>query len=123
MKAFLITSALVLCTLTIFSQDASKSSKSDTLTLLGIIHQKYFVDKGGKESDVLDYWFKTNNEDYFIKLYESKISSETLSMFIGKTVKLKFMIKTGEWDSTGKELVPVQSRIGQYIIVLKLIED
>lgn len=118
MKTIIISTILSLYALAAFSQDASESTKQDTLISYGIIHQKPFVGKDGKEiSETLYYWFKTNTEDYFIKLYESEIESELLNKYIGKTVKLKYLVKYGEWDSTGNEPVPVQSRVGSYIVV------
>lgn len=124
MKTLIVTITFVLCTLTVFSQDVTKPAKSDTLTTIGMIHKKPFIDKMGREyPDNMYYWFKTDKDDYFIKLYESKVISDSLNNYTGKLIKLKYIIKNGEWDSNGKELIPVQSRVGQYIVVLKINED
>jgi hypothetical protein len=118
----MITIALAWFTLTVFAQDATQTIKQDTLIMTGIIHKRPFVDKMDQEHyDVMDYWFKTDEEDYFIKLSESEINSGSLNKYIDKTARLKYIVKYGEWDSTGKELIPVQSRVGKYIVVFKLI--
>ena len=118
----MITILLALFTSTVFAQDATQATKQDTIITTGIIHKRPFVDKMDQEHyDVMDYWFKTDKEDYFIKLSESDINSDSLINYIDKTVILKYIIKDGGWDYSGAELEMKQSRVGKYIAVFKLI--
>ena len=121
MKTLIITIALVIYSLAGFSQDKTKTINTDTLTSVGIIHKKPFVDKIGNEHpEHLDYWFKSNNDHFFIKIDKTKIITDSLDKYVNKPIQLKYIfIKWGEWDSSGKERIPVQSRVGSYIIVLK----
>jgi hypothetical protein len=113
--------AIALFTVSAFSQDTA-ASYSDTVTSVGLIHLKPFIDKMGEQHpEHMDYWFKTNDNDYFIKLGNNKIIADSLSKFLNSTVQLTYIvIKKGEWDSTGEEPKPVQSRVGPYIVVLKV---
>ena len=124
MKILIIAITLVWFTVTVFAQEATQVTKQDTLITTGIIHERPFVDKMDQDHyDVMDYWFKTDKEDYFIKLSESEINLGSLNKYIDKTVKLKYIIKDGGWDYSGAEFEMYQSRVGKYIVVFKLIEN
>ena len=119
MKKLLFITTITCISFRLSSQHSVAQTKSDTVISTGSISIKNFINKAGKENpDITDWFFKTDNENYFIKLSEGKITPVTCGKFLDKPVKLKYIIKNGEWDSNGKE--KEQSRIGKYIVVLEL---
>jgi len=110
--------------------------KDDTLTLVGDLVKEPFITKNGKPvPGLFDFYFKTENEKYFIKANESIFSKEKLEelMKIDNKSESKFhkrrfkvVLKTGDWDADPKNPELQQSRVGKYIIItqeLKPIEE
>ncbi len=90
----------------------------DTLIATGKLIKKPMITKGGKPSSYInDFFFETGKDNYFIKVREGKVMTDTLDKYVGNTITFSYiLIKRGEWDSDGKEIV--QSRVGEYIRVL-----
>lgn len=90
----------------------------DTLIATGKLIKKPMITKGGKPSSYInDFFFETYKDNYFIKVREGKVMTDTLDKYVGNTIAFSYiLIKRGEWDSDGKEIV--QSRVGEYIRVL-----
>ncbi|MFL5730268.1 MAG: hypothetical protein ACJ75J_12350 [Cytophagaceae bacterium] len=98
-----------------------KESSEDTL-LKGQIVKKAFINKANREiKGVSDLFFETGKKNYFIKLSGGNVSRKDLEKFLNKQVQLKVMLLNGTWD-TSPEHPEVQSRIGEYIIVLEIIK-
>lgn len=86
----------------------------------GTIVSKNMVNKIGVPVDgTTDFFFKTGNSEYFIKLRDSKVKAEELQRYVNKTVTLGYRVMNGNWDSGDREL-ETQSRVGKYIVVLLL---
>lgn len=96
----------------------------------GLIVEKEFINKAGKSSGFKELYFRLSERDYFIKFCASAVSKEALNAYLetraqqnpekGKNIRLKIEILEGAWDICD-ELIQVQSRIGQYIIIKKII--
>ncbi|HBS85857.1 MAG: hypothetical protein A2W91_09120 [Bacteroidetes bacterium GWF2_38_335] len=97
-----------------------KVSESDQLT--GTIIKEVFTDKGGREHpEIYDLYLKTKKETIFIKFSDSKVTRAEIEKFLDKEVTLEVKItETGSWDSDDPE---VQSRIGKYIAIKKILNQ
>jgi hypothetical protein len=85
--------------------------------MTGVISKIPMLNKAGRVCGT-DYYFKTEKKEYFIKLADSKITRDSLDMNIGKSVEIEYdVFEYGQWDSNDPR---AQSRMGEYITVLKL---
>lgn len=128
-------STLSLCKKNVVSmgkQEKQSSFNSDSTQIIsGLIVQKPFVNKAGKASDFKEMYFRLSVQDYFIKFCESKITKADLQAHLDslpesgllgdKAVSLEIEIKNGEWDNCEEEY-PVQSRVGDYVVVYRIVE-
>ena len=99
----------------------NKTGNGDTLELVGnIIKVSLRSKKDSKEiAGEYDYYFKTAKHKYFIKINEGVLSAADLEYRLKMEVRLKFIVKTGEWDSDPNSKDKVQSRTGEYIVILQ----
>lgn len=96
-------------------------NNNDSLLLKGKIEKKEFVDKAGRiHPDVYDLFFKTTDATYFIKINESKISKQELEDHLNMEVELQAIMLNGAWDTNPDGSWEVQSRMGKYILILKI---
>ena len=65
-----------------------------------------------------DFYLLYKNEEHFIKFSESKIKPEQLNRYIGKKCEFRIIERNGLWDTDNPE---VQSRIGDYVSVLEIL--
>ena len=85
-----------------------------------------FVKKNGEVADIKEYYISRSIQNYFIKFCESSVTKkdilEALEEKTGliKTLTLEVEFRDGEWDRCGEE--EVESRIGEYVIVLRIIQ-
>ena len=108
----------------------SVPASDSTQIIRGLIVEKPFVNKVGKASDFKEMYFRLSVQDYFIKFCESKITKAQLQAHLDslpeagplgdKAVTLEIEIKNGEWDICDEEY-PVQSRVGDYIVVYRIV--
>ena len=95
--------------------------KKDNNTIVtGIIEQKTFVNKGGKEiSTIHDLYFKTQSgETYFIKFMDSKITRDQALALKGQKVSAEVEIIDGMWDVPDDNPQFAQSRTGVYMKII-----
>ncbi len=118
MKHNLILGFLLLIFSFRITAQTKKTVAQDTLIATGKLIKKPMITKGGKPSSYInDFFFETDKDNYFIKVREGKVMTDTLDKYVGNTITFTYiLIKRGEWDSDGKEIV--QSRVGEYIRVL-----
>jgi hypothetical protein len=114
MKHFLL--ILSLCfTLSAFGQNGL--TKDTVVNLAGNIIKEQFVSAKMKKVDsVYDYYFRSGDEKYFIKTYNSKFTKAELDKWVNIPVLIKVIVGNGNWDGNGNE----QSRVGQYIIIKEI---
>ena len=97
-------------------------SENDSSSLSGIVIEKAFVNIKGKVQNKQELYLRCSIQDYYIKFCESKIEQKELVKYLNKSVRVKAIIKDGEWDVCDVDQ-PAQSRIGQYIVILELVNE
>ena len=91
------------------------------------IVKKQFVNKAGRTTDHVEYYIQQSIQDYFIKFCESSVTENALKEQLNriqgdpKTLRLIVEKKNGSWDICDDDF-EVQSRIGDYMIITKIIE-
>ena len=105
------------------SQKSIKESESVDIKLKtyeGKIVKVQFIDKGGRvHEDIFSYYFETENEKLFIKIQEGKVHRDKIAKYYNKFIRIKGYKSTGLWDTDDPN---VQSRVGDYIVIYKVIE-
>ena len=92
------------------------------------IVSKNFVQKNGKVSEFSEYYVQRSVQDYFIKLCEGNVTVAELEKHLNKqkgdikSLTLEIEIKDGLWDSCDHEEM-VQSRMGPYIVIYRIVEE
>lgn len=87
---------------------------------------KKFVKKNGEVTQKKEFYIRRSIQDYFIKFCESQISYQDLENHLKKVnglikvVALEIEFRNGDWDNCDSNL-ELQSRIGEYVIVHKII--
>lgn len=96
-----------------------KTNHNKDQIMTGVIEQKTFVNKVGKEiNDIQDLYFKsTDGTTYFIKLLNSNISYEQAIAILGQNISAEIEVKEGMWDVPDDNPLYAQSRTGQYILI------
>ncbi|RLD50124.1 MAG: hypothetical protein DRI94_09470 [Bacteroidetes bacterium] len=86
----------------------------------GKIIKVHFVDKAGNEhKDAFNYFFETEDKQYFIKISEGDVSREEIEKFYNKKIRIKaIIILFGLWDTDDPN---VQSRVGDYLILKEIL--
>ena len=91
------------------------------------IVKKQFVNKAGRTTDHADYYIQQSIQDYFIKFCESNVSikelNEKLENIEGdiKALQLEVEMREGDWDICDGNH-EIQSRIGEYMVILKILK-
>lgn len=94
--------------------------KNQQQTLEGKIIKQYFRNKRGKtSSDIYDLFFETSNKSYFIKtiVHKEHLSKPIINRYINQELKITGSLHDGEWDSHPNDTTPIQSRIGEYLVI------
>jgi len=96
-----------------------KKARSDG----GITGQVIVKTAKNKRGDPMgeDLYLRCSIQDYFIKFCESEVSRETVAALESKHITVKMDIRNGEWDSCGHDEEAVQSRVGTYIAIQKIL--
>jgi len=83
--------------------------------------EKEFTHKGGKFTEFKELYLRCSIQDYFIKICESNVTSEELSLFLNKGIEVEVEIKEGFLDHC--ESIPeyAQSRTGTYVIIKNIV--
>ena len=104
-----------------------QKTENGTLIVTAPIVSKRFVDKRGRPGDKTELYIQRSTQDYFIKFCESKISREELEEYLStqtgliQTATLEVAFRNGSWDSCD-ENEEVQSRIGEYAVIYRIIK-
>lgn len=106
-------------------KELSEPSKPDITT--SIYHcqlvEKSFINKGGKVTDYKELYLRCSVQDYFIKICESDVTVDDLKPYINKGISVEAeVIDDGYWDHCEANLAAVQSRMGTYMVIKKIIE-
>lgn len=125
---FLLTVALTACAhkdLVKKTNTVKSPDKGDVIS--APIVKKAFVKKNGEVTDYEEYYIQRSIKDYFIKFCESNVTREEFEQRLNasdaliQTLKMKVeFISDGAWDQCDEEY-EVQSRMGDYVIILEII--
>lgn len=86
----------------------------------GKITGKPFVNKVGKENPkIVDLYFETNGESYFIKFIESGVKRDEILRYVDKGLQIRGIQGEGLWDSDDPN---VQSRVGKYVVIYEIVK-
>lgn len=92
------------------------------------IVSKNFVKKNGEITNKKEFYVQQSIQDYFIKFCESEIEREDLENCLSnitgeiKTVTVEVELRNGFWDICDENFKS-QSRMGEYIIIHRIMED
>jgi hypothetical protein len=112
--------ALFGASLTLSESYSHPNQLSDKKIIKGTLIQKKSYNKAGRELPGLgDYYLKIKKKEYFIKVSESTIDSEELKSLLGQKTKYEVIFSDGLWDTDDPN---VQSRIGEYIVILHVLD-
>lgn len=100
---------------------AVREKKTESFYTCELI-EKEFVNKIGNPSGVKELYLRCSVQDYFIKICESKVTSEELKKHLNSGIKVEIEIKNGRWDICEYTLERQQSRIGEYVVITKIID-
>lgn len=102
--------------------DLTFQKKQDFITsytLKGRFIKEQFVNKAGRKIDgVFDYFFEIQGEKYFIKFTGSFTKVSDIESVLGNNIRADIIFKEGLWDTDDPN---VQSRVGKYITITKII--
>ena len=135
-------------TLALEREEIANKSANDTAIVSGAIVEKEFYNKGGHPRGFNELYFRTLENDFFIKFCESSVSKEELENYIrwpsvpeirgGKFVTLEIEIRRGlfcastcaggflnraSYQALGILLAEPQSRVGTYAIVRRIVQS
>ncbi len=116
-------------TMTTSNKAPNLKSENNTEIISAPIVYKSFVKKNGEETTEKEMYLQRSIQDYFIKFCESNVTQRQLETYLRdhrkndlvQTVSLEVTFKKGEWDACDEDQ-SVQSRVGEYIIIHKIIE-
>lgn len=118
----------VLVVVSCFNPNKKQIQKEDSMTthqiLNGQIVKKEFINKAGKPSGFYEYYLRCSIQDYFIKFCESNVTKKdidalNLGEFDGVSVEAEIL--DGTWDICPNDPQEMQSRIGQYVVIYKIL--
>ena len=101
-----------------------QKTMSHNQILSGQLVKKEFVNKGGKSTGVFEYYLRASIQDYFIKFCESEVSKadiDALKIDEFDTFQVEAVIMDGNWDICPDDPAEMQSRIGKYIKIIRII--
>ena len=84
--------------------------------------EKEFYKKNGKPTGKKELYLRCSVQDYFIKICESNYTEKELTNYINKGITAEIEIIEGEWDICNPNDHEIQSRIGKYAVIKKILK-
>ncbi len=106
----------------------SDQKNGNTQVVSAPVVEKAFVRKNGAPTDQVELYLQRSIQDYFIKFCESAVSREALEAHLQtidspiKSVTLEVEFKEGSWDICDENFEQ-QSRIGEYVIIHRIVTE
>lgn len=94
---------------------------SSPFTSCQVVEKGYFG-KNGKPSGRKELYLRCSIQDYFIKFCESAVSKEDVLPFLNQAITVEMTVKKGDWDSGPNDLYAIQSRVGTYAVIHRIID-
>lgn len=104
----------------------NQNPEADTLTLKGrVVKADMTNQKGAKLEGVQDYYFSTSDGtgSYFIKTAVGDYSKDDLDKFGNTELTIRCVKKFGNIDIGPEDPSYAATRIGEYIVILEIIEQ
>ena len=86
-----------------------------------VLIEKTSFSKRGTALDSGELYLRCSIQDYFIKFCESNVTKEELLPFRNQGITVEMEVRNGEWDRCPNSQQEVQSRIGAYAVIHKLL--
>ena len=120
LKTLLFITLCLITNLSSYSQTQKDTMVNNSRIYTGEIIKVNFVDKACREhKDSFNYFFETEDKQYFIKISEGNVSREELAKYYNKKIKVRaVIILFGLWDTNDPN---VQSRVGDYLIFKEIL--
>ena len=96
--------------------------KHFTGSYTGHVVTKPFENKVGQVKGPDELYLRLSMGDFSVKFSESKVSANELRMRLNQVITVEGKIRHGEWDVGPNDPPGMQSRIGDYIAITKLLE-
>jgi hypothetical protein len=106
------------------SKEASKigAMNPNSKTIQCYLIEKEFINKGGKITSYKELYLRCSIQDYFIKICAGNVNAEQLKPYINAGIEVEMEIREGMLDHCSDNLAHVQSRIGTYAVIKKIIK-
>ncbi len=107
-------------------KDLSSDNKKYIISTEIIVQQS--LKKNGKPTGYEDMYIRRSIQDYYIKFCESGVSRQDLEKQLSlsnnfiKTLNLEIEFRDGLWDVCDENDMS-QSRLGEYVIIHRIIKD
>lgn len=112
-----------LSAINLFAMKSNDHINGDTLVLKGrIVKEDMENKKGQKLEGVQDLYFSTGTNSYFIKLAGGNFLRTDLEKYGNKEITIKAIKKFGNVDIDSDDPSYAQTRVGEYIVILEIIE-
>lgn len=100
--------------------DLKKDKAQITVIEAKLIRKKAY-NKAGREMPYAgDFYLVYEGKEVFVKLMDSEVTSEDLEPLLDKKSKFEIIESDGLWDTDNPE---VQSRVGPYLEIIKILPD
>ncbi len=103
------------------SLNPNTMNKKPTGNYTGHIVSKPFINKVGKAAGPEELYLRLSMDDFFIKFSESTVSADDLKSQINQVITVEGEIREGAWDIGPEDPPEMQSRIGSYFVITKLL--
>jgi len=103
------------------------ATEDGKMVVSGQIVSKEMIRKNNKPGGFGELYYRLSVQDYFIKFCESAVSKKELELFVNTdssfvSVTLEVEIREGNWDICKDDPIEMQSRIGKYIVVHRIVK-
>ncbi len=108
----------------LYAMKTNDHINGDTLVLKGRIAKSDMESKKGEKLEgVIDYYFSSGGNSYFIKTASGKFSKTDLDAFGDKEITIKCVKKFGNVDIDSNDPAYAQTRVGEYILILEVLQQ
>jgi hypothetical protein len=123
MKKILVAFTILLSVLSCSeTKNISSSKKIKTETTTCQLIEKNFTHKGGKLTEYKELYLRCSIQDYFIKICEGNVTEEQLKSYLNKGIEVEMEIREGHLDHCEANPAYAQSRMGNYVVINKIIK-
>ena len=93
----------------------------------GLLVEKEFIKKNNQPAGFKELYLRLSINDYFIKFCESSVTTDDVKAYYNpaeefNSITVEIEIRNGEWDICPGDPEEMQSRIGEYVIIKRIIK-